>query len=346
MDVTLKVPALEKLLDYAASGIGAIAGPMLANWRASREGKARLTSTLADVEVRRIETESKARSLQIIADAQAKARQSIDTTIEPGHGIMVEITRDDITQSIEFQGRKRLTNARSVVEDAADELGDKKVSDHEPDPDWAARFFNDIQDVSSEEMQSLWAKVLAGEVERPGSTSIRTLGILRNLDQTAARLFGKLCSACVSLRLDGDQVIDARVPSLGGNAATNALQKYGLGFGNLNVLHEHGLIIPDYNSWRDYQASIGIHLPEHTQGVLRIPFSFQGRHWIFSSTADRAANQEFRISGVALTQSGRELLRIVGLEPVNEYAQDLMKFLQTKNLRMIKVDSPLPQQSV
>ena len=346
MDVNLKVPALEKLLDYAASGIGAIAGPMLANWKASREGKARLTSTLAEAEVRRIETESKARSLQIIADAQAKARQSIDTTIEPGHGIMVEITRDDITQSIEFQGRKRLTNARSVVEDAADELGDKEVSDHEPDPDWAARFFNDIQDVSSEEMQSLWAKVLAGEVERPGSTSIRTLSILRNLDQTAARLFGKLCSACVSLRLDGDQVIDARVPSLGGNAATNALQKYGLGFGNLNVLHEHGLIIPDYNSWRDYQASIGIHLPEHTQGVLRIPFSFQGRHWIFSSTADRAANQEFRISGVALTQSGRELLRMVGLEPVNEYAQDLMKFLQTKNLRMIKVDSPLPQQSV
>ena len=183
MDVTLKVPGLEKLLDYAASGIGAIAGPMLAKWRASREGKARLTSTLADVEVRRIETESKARSLP----------------------------------------------------------------------------------------------------------------------------------------------------------------KYGLDFDNLNVLHEHGLIIPDYNSWRDYQASIGIRLPEHTQGVLRIPFSFQGRHWIFSSTAERAANQEFRISGVALTQSGRELLRVVGLEPMNEYAQDLMKFLQTKNLRMIKVDSPLPQ---
>ena len=145
MDVNLKVSALEKLLDYAASGIGAIAGPMLANWRASREGKARLTSTRADAEVRRIETESKARSLQIIADAQAKARRSIDTTIEPEHGIMVEITRDDITQSIEFQGRKRLTNARSVVEDAADELGDKEVPDHEPDSDWAARFFNDIQ---------------------------------------------------------------------------------------------------------------------------------------------------------------------------------------------------------
>ncbi len=140
MDVNVRVPGLEKLLDYAASGVGAIAGPMLANWIASREGKARLTSTHFDAEVRLIETESKARSLQIIADAQAQARQSIDTTIESGHGT-VEITRDDIIQSIEFQGRKRLFNARSVVEDAADELGDKEVSDHEPDPDWTARFF-------------------------------------------------------------------------------------------------------------------------------------------------------------------------------------------------------------
>ena len=30
MDVNIKVPALEKLLDYAASGIGSVAGPMLA----------------------------------------------------------------------------------------------------------------------------------------------------------------------------------------------------------------------------------------------------------------------------------------------------------------------------
>ena len=278
MDVNVRVPGLEKLLDYAVGGVGAIAGPMLANWIASREGKARLTSTHFDAEVHLIETESKARSLQIIADAQAQARQSIDTTIESGHG-MVEITRDDIIQSIEFQGRKRLLNARSVVEDAADELGDKEVSDHEPDPDWTARFFNEIQDVSSEDMQSLWAKVLAGEVERPGSTSIRTLSILRNLDQASASLFGKLCSACVSL-LDGNQFVDSRVLSLGGNAGSNALKKYGLSFVNLNVLNEHGLVIADYNSWRDYQVCIGIHLAQPEQEIFRHPFSFQGRSWV------------------------------------------------------------------
>ena len=337
MDVNvLRVLGLEKLLDYVASGVGAIAGPMIANWRASKEGKARLTAARIEAEVHRVETESNAHSLQIIAEAQAQARQSIDTTIESGRGV-VEITREDITQSIEFQGRKRLANTRSVVEVTADELGDKEVSDHEPDHDWTARFFNDIQDVSSEKMQLLWAKVLAGEVEKPGSTSIQTLSILKNLDQATARLFGKFCSTCISLRTDGNQFIDARVPSLGGNAGNNALQEYGLSFGNLNVLNEHGLVISDYNSSSDYRLCAGVFLSE--RNPVRIPFSFQGRNWVLLPTTERAIDQELRIHGVALTRSGQELSRIVDLAPMNEYTQALTKFFKEKNLQMIEVDS-------
>ena len=329
MDVNvLRVLGLEKLLDYVVSGVGAIAGPMIAQWRASQEGKARLTSAHFDAEVHRVETESNAHSLQIIAEAQAQARQSIDTTIESGRGV-VEITREDITQLIEFQGRKRLANTRSVVENAANELGDKEVSNHEPNHDWTARFFNDIQDVSSEEMQSLWAKVLAGEVEKPGSTSIQTLSILKNIDQATARLFGKLCSACISLRPDGNQFIDARVPSLGGDAAHNALEKYGLGFGNLNVLNEHGLVISAYNSWVDYTNLVKV----------RIPFSFQGRNWVLLPTTERAIAKELKIHGVALTRSGQELSRIVDLAPMNEYTQALTRFFKEKKLQMIEVDS-------
>ena len=339
MDVNvLQVLGLEKLLDYVASGVGAIAGPMIANWRASQEGKARLTSAHFDAEVHRVETESNAHSLQIIAEAQAQARQSIDTTIESGRGV-VEITREDITQLIEFQGRKRLANTRSVVEDAADELGDKEVSNHEPDPDWTARFFNDIQDVSSEEMQSLWAKVLAGEVEKPGSTSVQTLSILKNLDQATARLFGKLCSICISLRPDWNQFIDARVPSLGGDAGSNALQEYGLNFGNLNVLNEHGLVISDYNSWFNYKLCAGVFSSGRNPVKVRIPFSFQGRNWVLLPTTERAIGQELRIHGVALTRSGQELSRIVDLAPMNEYTQALTKFFKEKNLQMIEVDS-------
>ena len=328
MDVNvLRVLGLEKLVDYAASGIGAVAGSMLAPWMAEQQTKAKS-----------IKVKGQADNLQIIAQAQADARQALTVLTTTTTGTL-EITREQITQRLKFQEHKRQQNIVSVVGQAAEDLGDEEVPDKEPDHDWTARFFNDIQDVSSEEMQSLWAKVLTGEVQRPGSTSIQTLSILRNLDQATAKLFEKLCSACISPGPDGNQFSDARVPSLGGDAAHNALEKYGLGFGNLNVLNEHGLVISDYNCWGDYRLCAGLFSSGRNPVKGRIPFSFQGRNWVLLPTTERAIAQELKIHGVTLTRSGRELSRIVDLAPMNEYTQALTKFFKEKNLQMIEVDS-------
>ena len=78
----------------------------------------------------------------------------------------------------------------------------------------------------------------------------------------------------ISIRPDGNIFLDARVPSLGDNAAKNALKDYGLDFSNLNVLNEHGLIISDYNSWHDIRACIGIASVRVPPALVR-PFSFQ-----------------------------------------------------------------------
>lgn len=43
VDVNLEVPPLELLAEYATSGIGAVAGPMLAPCKARKEAEARLT---------------------------------------------------------------------------------------------------------------------------------------------------------------------------------------------------------------------------------------------------------------------------------------------------------------
>ena len=213
---------------------------------------------------------------------------------------------ETINQRIQFQEEKRQTNIAAVVRRAADVLGDKEVPDSDTDHDWSARFFSDVQDVSSEEMQVLWAKVLAGEVERPGSTSIRTLSILRNIDQVTAGLFKGLCSACVSVTLPNGQFLDARVPSLGGDPALNSLGKHGLSFEELNVLNEYGLIISDYNSWKDLSICIGrvLNEPNHMTFV-RIPFGFQGRCWVLDAGAERSLTQEFRVNGVALTRASQ-----------------------------------------
>ena len=192
----MKIPAIEKLLDYTASGVGAIAGPMLAPWTASREAKSRLAAARIDAETRRIEAESEAETAAIIAKARAEAREYLVASDAEIRGT-VEIKREDIIQRIEFQESKRHGNVSSVVRDTADDLGDKEVDDHEPDPDWTARFFDCVQDVSSEDMQKLWAKILAGEVESPGRTSLRTLDTLKNMTKRDAELFKDICNCAI-----------------------------------------------------------------------------------------------------------------------------------------------------
>lgn len=327
VDINVKIPVLEKLADYAASGVGSVAGPMLVLWKARKEAEARL-----------IAARGKKEELKLEAEAQAEARRIL---VSPDTGSGGEITIDEkISQRIQFQEEKRQRNIQKVVYLAAEKLGDKEVPNHEPDHDWTARFFNDVKDVSSEEMQLLWAKVLAGQVERPGNTSLRTLSILKNLDQSTAKLFKKLCSACVSLKSKSGegqyQLLDARVPSLDGEPSQNVLSKYGLSFSVLNVLNEHGLIISEYNSLHPIYGNC---ILRRTSVENLIPFTYQGQYWILSPTKDPInMDEEFRLSGVALTKSGMELSDIVDVEPMEEYTRDLEKFLEGKNLKMFKID--------
>ena len=336
MNINLPVPAVEKLLDYFASGIGSTAGFFFSRMAARREAQAKLIAAEGEAEVRKALMEGQGTAMQIIAKAQAEARS---TLISPNAVIQGEVTLTDlVTQRIEFQEHKRQANIEAVVREAAEELEGKEVLDHEVDHDWTARFFNDVQDVSSEEMQKLWGKVLAGEVERPGSTSTRTLSILKNLDKTAAVLFRTLCSACLSIKLDGNQFVDARVLSLGGKAGENALRDYGLAFVDLNVLNEHGLVISEFHSDFLFNVCIRDWPTARVPRMPVIPFSFQNRFWVLSPTKKRPPKIGLRLAGVALTQSGQELSRIVELEKTDRYTEALTKFFASQGLQMVEVD--------
>ena len=96
-----------------------------------------------------------------------------------------------IAESAEkFQSEKRMANIQSIVGQAIEQMPEQ-VPDTPVDHDWTARFFDNAKDVSNEEMQKLWAKLLAGEVERSGSVPLRTLDILRNMTQKEAELFAR-----------------------------------------------------------------------------------------------------------------------------------------------------------
>lgn len=123
-----------------------------------------------------------------------KARAEADAAIILARG-------DEKVQEVNLRAAERLAsnelrrqeNIESIVVQAVEALPDK-VSGESVDEDWVAQFFNYSQDISDKQMQAVWAKILAGEVAKPNTFSLRTLHLVRHLRQTATTEFRSFCS--------------------------------------------------------------------------------------------------------------------------------------------------------
>ena len=160
------IAAKEKLVEFVASGLGAVAPHFLR----TRTGIVSATKMIGNA------TNS----------AIKKFRNDETSNVSES-----EHSLGAIAESAEkFQSEKRMANMQSIIGQAIEQMPER-VPDTPVDHDWTARFFDNAKDVSDEEMQKLWVKLLAGEVERPGSASLRTLSILREMTQKEAELFAR-----------------------------------------------------------------------------------------------------------------------------------------------------------
>lgn len=315
-DLNLKVPALEKLLDYTVSGIGAVAGPMLATWKARKEAEAKRIAAQGNADARAIEAGGDAATAQILADAQAAAQRALSAPIESGGGVL-EFSRDGIVQRIEFQEQKRQHNIASVVCDAAANLGDETVSAHAPDPDWTARFFDNVQDISSEKMKKLWAKVLSGEVRNPGSTSLRTLDVLRNMTSKDAHVFNNAAQYVIDDFIFHD------------HAGTTSTCEPALSMNNLLQMDDCGLLYIGHDLMKIFNFSSDAGWAFFVGDfILRI-----------SRTSDSVSKVQIPVEA-RLTAAGRELLPVTERQLQIDYLRTFAKFLESKDCELSRTDRP------
>ena len=306
-NANVKVSALDKLIDYVASGIGATAGVALAPWRASQEGKARIIAAKADADVKRIEAAAANSTAQMMAKERDKAREYVATLNERKSGSRGTISNDVVQKAAEFQARKRLMNIKTIAGHAAEELGDTEVPDHDPDPDWVARFFDGAQDVSSEELQKLWGKILAGEIKSPGQTSLRTLSILRNMTQQEAKDF----LALMRFRI-GSVIFD------------DGAQKVLSNFSSLMIDFSHiGLLSGFGDSWEVTLNSDGVWGAAH-----------YGYGLIIEGPPDLQIHSLMSFSVSLITHTGRELAALCHHEPDFLYLSHFAKFLEKQNCKL------------
>ena len=321
------VGAVAKLVQYTVS---LLADPLLATWRAKREVKAGI-----------IRSKGLAESMEILAVGGARAEiasKSVREIAEDPHGLSALI-ENEIERQVESHFQKRVNNLAQIVVRAERALPSGQVPDVEPDMAWTSSFSEAAQDVSDADMQELWARVLAGEVARPGTTSLRTMNVLRSLDQRTAQLFKRLCSLSVSL-WEGDlPCLDHRLVSFGGDTHRNSPVNFGIRFSDLLVLNEYGLIVNEFSTQADYRGAVwgpGNLVPGREQhGRLR----FQGQEWALIYNEEWDFNQEFWVPGVSLTQAGQELFNVVELEQNAAYTKALRGHFAGKGLDMVRVPS-------
>ncbi len=109
--------------------------------------------------------------------------------------------KQSINDRIILKEERRQNNIDRIVVKAIEFARNKEASENSVNPDWIVEFFNIAQDCSHENMQYLWAKLLASEISQPNSISRRTLSIIKLLEPKEAKVFTKLCN-CIWILAD------------------------------------------------------------------------------------------------------------------------------------------------
>lgn len=152
----------------------------------------------------------------INAHGEAKA-QSILAKKKAESDAEVEILRmqgeEKVAQYVLARNTQKIENVGEIIAKAEQQFSpDEEVSNEPVDKDWMTRFLDIAETISDDEMQVLWARTLAGEVKKPGTYSLRTLDVLRNITKKEAELivkaspfllfdFGLLCIENFALNL-------------------------------------------------------------------------------------------------------------------------------------------------
>lgn len=213
-----------------------------------------------------------------------------------------------------FQELKKQNNIDCVVGYAAQSLSSvEQVSDDPVDVDWITRFFDSVADVSSQEMQVIWGRILAGEVNQPGSFSLRTLEIVKNLSKSDAELFTKVATLVVTSESEKLICSDSEI-----------LNKYGISYTNLMLLDECGLI--NSSGTLSYNPIVTKEHKYFFYSTERIAF--------FTDLSDDEIKMSFGVH--TLTSAGRELLSIVESKPSNDYFLDYVKKIESNYKGKIK----------
>lgn len=293
-----------KLLEVISAGMGKLYEPIATRKKADAEAYAVKALSFAEGEAAVTKAEAQAlaqvRQLEILANGDVELLQRARLRV--------------LTREVEGQH-----NVEAIAEQAIKHLP-ASVSETPVSDDWRRKFFLEAENICDADLQLLWGKVLAGETASPGSYSVRTLGILKNVSKSEAEIFRMFCG----LASDSGYVV---------NMGNGKLKEFGLDYGNLLTLRDAGLLHENDNLHRHFGE-----MPDSVTSSMEV------NNGIFVELS--APNlRHLQIPCLPLTQAGKELRNLIAPNPCEPYLKAMAQYLRPKGFTVKRGKAtPLPDQ--
>lgn len=249
--------------------------------------------------------------------SMGKTAELINNILQPINTVRLakaEIKAEDMKQAARFKREEleilKQQNLEAIANKANNYLVDIDINE-KIDVDWAVNFLEKAANYSDEDMQYIWARILAEELKVPGSYSRKTINILNDLDKQDAELFTRICSFGVIL----NDEIHPTLLMYDINKSSNDSEPYAMGKSDIVQLDALGLI--RYETWTSFSRK-------------DLPPSFKIKYFS-ESICINTFSKHFVTGYVLFTQCGLELYRIVETKRDLDFWADIRKQIVTHN---------------
>jgi hypothetical protein len=234
-----------------------------------------------------------------------------------------------ILQSLVNNEAKRLECRAAVLDSAVAEaralpplpVGDEPSGDNKLDSAWIDTFSSYADKATTDDLRTLWGRILAGEIRKPRSFSLATLRIIAELDAQTAAIFQEI--ARFRFREDGSYIV--RRPNPKGKEIDDLalLEEAGLlqgPFGSISIDYPHNSGVMDIKN-RNYLLRVYIPV---TEDAYQVPLT-----------------HDYKIPAIKLTRAGHEIANILPWDEIGCFEAMTEIFTEGCGLEIYSMHEPV-----
>lgn len=237
--------------------------------------------------------------------------------------IAMELIAQGKMSHYEYYKCRNFLKIAKLADKAYNEQREHQESEQEAmDFDWFMRFFDAAGNISNEELQTLWGRILLNEITHPQSCSLRTLSLIRDMTAKEARIFQTMAKYVIHSGYASVIFPNGFYDEHNGHSmAKKVIAEEGLNYeDHVQLLMEAGILTGDHTfaAYFDY-GDVVVAQNDNLKFQIR---GYKDEQVLFSEDA------------YFLTSAGKEIFRVIKNSPDFSYDEQyaLACFLEFKEI--------------